>query len=75
MKASTSFSRLTSFLRRASELVSLQLDAQLLALFAEVDRRQDRAQRLGADRRVKLVFAVIILGLQIFFLAQQLVLL
>ncbi len=52
-----------------------QIDAQLLALLAEIDRRQHRAQRLGADRGGELVLAVIVLRLQIFLLAQQLVLL
>ncbi len=69
-KASTSFEPLDELFAPRLRTGFAHIDAKLFALLAEIDRRQHRAQRLGADRRGELVLAVIVLGLQIFFLIQ-----
>jgi hypothetical protein len=66
MKASTSFRRLTSFLRLASDALALA------ALAVEHDRRQHLLQRLGADRGGERLLADVFLGLDELLLGEEL---
>ena len=59
-KVSIILSRLTIFLRLASELVSAELDAQLVALLLEIERGQHLAHRLGADADREGVLAILL---------------
>ena len=66
MNASTSFSRLTSFLRLASR-VGLRSSARMLhLLFSRSIASSIVAERLGADRGREAVVAELVLRLEVF---------
>src|SRR5579864_2787374 len=51
----------------------LEVGAQPLALFRQVDRRQHLLERLGADRRLERFLAVLLLRLDVLLLVEELV--
>ena len=71
--ASISFSRLTSFLRLASELVFAQFIAAGDPLLFQVDLGQHVTERLGADLGVERVVTVLFLSAEVVLFAQELV--
>ena len=73
MKVSISFSRLTSFLRLASDVVSRSSSRRRGRSSFEIDRLQHAADRLGADAGLERVLAVLVERLEVLLLVQQLV--
>ena len=75
MKASTTFSRLTSFFCFSPPLELGDLGAQFIAQLFQVDRRQQLADGFGADLGGEAVIAVFVLGLVELVFRQELTLL